>query len=116
MDAYVSLISEGKLPVLKGYLLNEEEQITREVISELMCNYSVHWADLSKRLHLPVDRVISALNYNTDVLQGFADDGIIKFDNESIAMLPDATPFVRNVAASIDKLMLNTDKQYSKSI
>jgi oxygen-independent coproporphyrinogen-3 oxidase len=42
------------------------------------------------------------------------EDGLIDWDEEHIQIRPEATPFVRNVAASLDKLMLNTDKQFSK--
>lgn len=116
IPAYIKLINEGRLPVLKGYTLNKEEQITREVISTLMCNYVINWDEIAYALSLTVDEVKQALNYDRKALVGFADDGIIEFDESYIRMLPGAAPFVRNVAASLDKLMQGSDKRFSKAM
>lgn len=114
LRTYADTIGRGELPVLKGYILNEEEQITREVINALMCNYEIRWYDVSSYLNITTDEIKKALNYNEKKLMEFAQDGLIEFDAGHITMLPEATPFVRNVAASLDKLMLNTDKRFSK--
>jgi oxygen-independent coproporphyrinogen-3 oxidase len=116
LDTYIAQVNEGNLPVAKGYILNKNEQITREVISELMCNYTVKWNRIAERMNIPVESVKDALNYNELALADFAKDGIIEFDEGHITVLPEAAPFVRNVAASLDKLMLNSEKKYSKSI
>lgn len=116
LDTYITMINEGVLPVAKGYILNQEEQITRAVISDLMCNYMVRWSDIANSFNQSVDNIKAALNYDVDVLDDFQKDGLIEFDEEHISIQPQARPFVRNVAASLDKLMLNTDKRYSKSV
>lgn len=116
LNSYVQLVNEGKLPVLRGYTLSDDEQIARNVISTLMCNYSVRWEDIASQMYISTDRVKASLNYNEHKLKEFSDDGIISFDNESITVLPIAAPFVRNVAASLDKLLINSDKKFSKSI
>lgn len=116
LDTYIKQVNAGIFPVAKGYILSGEEQITREAISELMCNYTVRWSDIAARMNVRVQQVKSALNYNESALQEFAGDGIIEYDEDHISILPKAAPFVRNVAASLDKLMLNSEKRYSKSI
>lgn len=114
IDSYIAAIAKGELPVMKGYILSEEQQVTREVINTLMCNYEIRWSDLSSYLNLTPHEIKNALHYDEKQLSTFAEDGIIEFNAEHISMLPGATPFVRNVAASLDKLMLNTDKRFSK--
>lgn len=116
LDTYIEQVNNGDLPIAKGYILSREEQVTREVISELMCNYTVKWNQIAERMNIPVESVKDALNYDETVLAEFAKDGIIEFDEGHITVLPEAAPFVRNVAASLDKLMLNSEKKYSKSI
>jgi len=114
LKSYIEILGNRRLPVFKGYILNEQEQITREVINSLMCNYEINWKTLAGYLNLSVEQVKNAVNYDEKVLSELANDGIIEFDSDYIMMLPGATPFVRNVAASLDKLMLNTDKRFSK--
>ena len=116
LNTYISSGNEGKYPITKGYRLNKEEQITREVIASLMCNYTVSWSDIANRMNMSEKEVRNALNYSKEQLFDFQKDGIIEFSEDYITVLPEAAPFVRNVAASLDKLMVNNEKRYSKSV
>lgn len=116
LNTYMSSVNDGKYPIAKGYILNKEEQITREVIASLMCNYTVSWSDIARRVNISEKEVRNALNYNKEQLCDFQKDGIIEFSEDYITVLPEAAPFVRNVAASLDKLMVNNEKRYSKSV
>lgn len=113
---YIERTNRGELPVLRGYILNEQEQIAREVISNLMCSYNINWGNIATLFGVSVDEVKGAMNYDDRALQVFAADGIIHYDSDHISMPPHAKALVRNVAASLDKLMLNTDKHFSKTI
>ncbi len=116
ISTYIEIVERGELPVLKGYSLNQQERIAREVISTLMCNYVICWEDIAKSLNKSVSDIKGSLNYNENVLRDFVRDGIIEFTENYIRVLPDARPFVRNVAASLDTLMVDSDKRFSKSI
>lgn len=113
---YVEKINRGKIPVKKGYILSTDEQITREVITELMCNEQIDWTQIANRLHLSPQQVKTATGYSDTQLRAFSADGIIYFDENSIVMREKGSPFIRNVAASLDKLLINTDKTFSKPI
>ncbi len=113
---YIERIEAGSLATVKGYRLNREEYITKEVIETLMCNYTIDWEELSERLSLPVDTLIGATAYNEQTLRAFADDGIITLTEKQISITPKGKLFVRNVAASLDKLMMQTDKTFSKPV
>ncbi len=116
LTEYMARIQRSELPVLKGYKLNREEQITREVISELMCNYEIVWEEIANNFSISTSELQQTINYDRNRLTEFEQDGLIELSEEKITMKPEAAPFVRNVAASLDKLMLNTDKQFSKSV
>lgn len=114
LKSYIEIIGNRRLPVSKGYVLSDEQQITREVITSLMCNYRIRWSDIADQFGISVDEVKSAMNYDEARLRELADDGLIQFDSEQITMCAHATPYVRIVAASLDKMLINTDKQFSK--
>lgn len=116
LKTYVKQVNEGIFPIAKGYILNEEEQITREVISHLMCNYTVNWQNLSDELNVSVNKIKSTIGYDEIKMQEFANDGIIEYNDTQLTVLPQAAPFVRNVAASFDKLIGTKENRYSKSI
>ena len=113
---YIEKVEAGILPVAKGYALSREEQITREVIEILMCNYRLDWNEVAEHLSLPVEEVKAATAYNEARLAEFTADGLIEYDNQRIQMTADGRLFVRNVAASLDKLMLGTTKSFSKPV
>ena len=93
-----------------------EEQITREAIEMLMCNYRIDWNELSEQLSVPARSIKQATAYDEACLREFAEDGLVEFDENQIRMTPEGRLFVRNVAASLDKLMLGTNKSFSKPV
>lgn len=113
---YVAVAAQGKIPVKKGYALSPDEQIAREAITDLMCNEQIDWQQLSDRMQLSVSALKSATAYSDARMREFADDGIIRFNDNKIEMCEKGSPFVRNVAASLDKLLIHTDKMFSKPI
>lgn len=116
IEEYMDRIEEGQFTISKGYALNRDEQITREVIESIMCNYKIDWLELSRRLEIPVEEIKAATAYDEHKIQEFTDDGIITANENELKMTEEGALFVRNVAASLDKLMLNSAKSFSKPI
>ncbi len=113
---YISEIDAKKIPVRKGYKLDEKQQLVREAIETLMCNYYIDWREIAAHLSITVDELKSATAYNSGVLAEMQDDGILEFDDNTIRITDGGSPFVRNVAAALDPLMKNTTKSFSKPI
>ena len=106
IDEYIQTVISGHLPVKKGYLLSREEQLSRQVIDSLMCNYAVTLTDEQR----------AVLNYDKQRLAEMQVDGIITIDGSTIRMAHESSPFVRNVAALLDPLMQHTTKSFSKPV
>ena len=106
IPAYIEAVGNGHLPIKKGYALSREEQLVREVIDTLMCNYQVTLTDAQR----------AVVNFDTARLQEMEDDGIITVSGNTIRMVHQSSPFVRNVAALLDPLMQHTSKSFSKPI
>ena len=113
---YIELLAGGQFPVIKGYSLNEEEQITKEVIETLMCNYSLKWDSITKTTNKSIQQIHEATGYSEEKLRAFEADGLICFDDKGITMTDEGRLFVRNIAAAFDKLMLNSNKTFSKPV
>ncbi|GHT08547.1 coproporphyrinogen-III oxidase [Bacteroidia bacterium] len=115
IEDYIKKIETG-FATVKGYRLNEEDQIVREVIETLMCNYSLNWQELSDRLSISEEKIKQATAYNSALFYTFANDGILTFDEKQMQVTPQGTLFVRNIAAALDKRMLHSDKSFSKPV
>lgn len=116
ISEYIDTINNGRLYIQRGYRLTEQEKMVREVIETLMCNYSLRWSDVASRMGVSVDEIRKACQYDETVIGQMATDGLIIFDADQIIMNSDGRPFVRSVAAALDPLMKNTDKQFSRPI
>ena len=116
LSAYIRLVGENRLPVCKGYSLTEQEQITRTVIETLMCNYQIDWDHVAQQCRKSPEEVKAAIGYNEARLREFAADRLIRFTSRKLEMTEAGALFVRNVAASFDKLMLHSEKSFSKPV
>ena len=114
--AYIDRMSHGQFYITRGYILTRREQIVREVIESMMCNYHLVWSEIAERLSLSTTDIKSAVHYDAARLQKMAEDGIINLSADGISMTSEGSPFVRNVVASLDPLMTNTTKRFSKPI
>lgn len=113
---YMAQVEANHLPIFKGYQLSQQEQIARFVIESLMCNYAINWEEATTNLNVSKTNILKALNYDENKLVEFQNDGLIKFNANGIEMTEEGKLFVRNVAASLDPLMINTSKQFSKPV
>lgn len=116
IDEYINLALDGKISTKKGYRLSPQERIAKEVIELLMCNYRINWQNVASSLGISVDQLKEALHYDEKQLQEMASDGLFVLSAEGLQMTAEGHPFVRNVAAALDPLMQNTNKQFSKPI
>ena len=113
---YIDLIGQGHLYTQRGYRLSAQEKLVREVIEALMCNYVLYWNDVADRLGVSVESLQEACLFDKTQFAEMAADGLLSFDADHIEVHTDGRPFVRCVAAALDPLMRNTDKQFSKPI
>ena len=116
ITAYIETINQGGFAVTKGYSLSYEEQLTREAIESLMCNGSLDWEELARQAGISSETYRAATAFNPERMNEFASDGLITWSEHNIQLTPKGAIFVRNVAASLDKLMLHTTKSFSKPV
>jgi len=117
INDYMQQVEEGHLPIAKGYRLNDNERIVREVVTEVMCNRRVRWDDMAERCRVSEDAVRSAVAYEETKLTELQTDGLIHFDNEKVNVTEAGNMFIRNVAATFDPLMGgDNESKFSKPV
>lgn len=113
---YIDSIEKDVLPVSKGYILNENEQIVGRIIEELMCNEKLLWQDLSDSLQIPIAELQAQVNLNAEHLKVFIEDGLLIQTPEKLEITEKGTFFIRNIVASLDKGFQANGNTYSKSV
>lgn len=116
ISEYISDIKEEKLPVERGYVLSDDQIITREVITEIMCNKKISFSRFSEAKNITVNDLNNAIKKDDSTLKGFEEDGLIKFTSDLIEVTEAGTFFIRNIAASLDKEYQEKVQTYSKTV
>ena len=113
---YKKSLHRSELPVEKGRILEDREKITREVITQLMCNKHIDWKVMAGVTGTEASTVKDTVGVNDQILRGFADDGLLEFDDDYISVTEKGSMFIRNIAASLDPAYQPVMNKYSRSV
>lgn len=115
-DAYYEALDNGRLPVMRGVVLNEDDQLRREVITEIMCNMKLEKKRVEEKYNIGFDE------YFADAFQGlreFEKDDLIELDRDELRVTRAGTLFIRNIAMTFDYYLNNKDEakpQFSRTV
>jgi oxygen-independent coproporphyrinogen-3 oxidase len=116
MKLYEKALDEGKLPIFKGIILNQDDIIRQNVIMELMSNFKI---DI-KRFENNFD--IKFFEYFGNVkedLKEFIDDGLVSIDDSSLDVSQTGTMLIRNIAMVFDAYLKKIpveQRRFSKTV
>lgn len=100
--AWQHAIDEGRLPVLRGMRLSEDDQLRADLIQQLMCQGEVATGALERRY------AITFGVYFADALrrlQPMVDDGLVRIDGDRIAATERGRLLLRNIAMCFDRYL-----------
>ncbi|MCF1192013.1 oxygen-independent coproporphyrinogen III oxidase [Mangrovimonas sp. AS39] len=105
LEEYQELIKEGKLPVFRGHMLNEEDLIIRKHILNLMCHQETSWENPNQKF--------KELQSTLAKLSEMEKDELISIEANGLKITEKGRPFVRNVCMAFDLLLQRkqADKQ-----
>ena len=115
VGSYEEALGQGRLPVVRGMKLSDDDRMRRAVILHLMCNLELPWHLTTGAYGRSVqDLVPGAMN----ALAPLAIDGLITLDEEGLKVTELGRWFLRNVAMVFDAyLETDGDKpRYSRTV
>jgi oxygen-independent coproporphyrinogen III oxidase len=114
LDDYYAMLDAGHLPVKRGFELNQDDVLRRQIIMSFMCSEPIDFNAINSTYH------IDFIEYFKDELKQlklYQDAEFIKIDNSSITVTRKGRMFVRAIGMVFDKyLQQATSAQYSKLI
>ena len=108
LNHYQNALGDTQLATSRGLLCNQDDRLRREVIQQLICNFSLEFAVIEQAFN------IDFRGYFADLwpqLQTMAEDGLIKLDNERISVLPVGRLLVRSVCMVFDGYLEQQNSQ-----
>ena len=97
VEDYQKRVEDGKIPVVKGHILDEEDLKIRQHILNLMCRLETSWD-----LQTAFPEIENAI----ENLKEMESDGLIKIAENQIKITEKGRAFTRNVAMTFDLRML----------
>lgn len=97
LDLYYKKLDNNDLPVFRGHILTQEDQIIRKHILDLMCQFKTTWND-----HSPI---LEELKVIQEKLREMENDGLVTIKSHQIEVTTKGKPFVRNICMAFDLRM-----------
>jgi oxygen-independent coproporphyrinogen-3 oxidase len=113
---YVATVEKGKLPVERGYVLTPGEKVTRNIITEIMCNMKLNYQETAELNGLSAAELKNSVSPDERVLWEFEADGLIRHNSEEVEVTETGSLFIRNIAASFDRQFKPATKTYSRTV
>ncbi|MDP6698452.1 MAG: oxygen-independent coproporphyrinogen III oxidase [Candidatus Latescibacteria bacterium] len=103
LSAYYRALDEGKLPVERGYILDRDDRIRRQVVTALMCNGYLHLGEIERcygvRFREYFVRELEAL------ARGPVEDGLLEIEDDALVATPVGKLFIRNICMVFDSYL-----------
>lgn len=113
---YMQTIGKDVLPVEKGMILSSEQQTTREIINELMCNRVIDWNTISTLVNIDAGELRKKYIRDNQVFIDFEADGLIHYTGETIRVTEQGALFMRNIAAALDPTFVPSEQKHSNAV
>ncbi|MHC8292934.1 oxygen-independent coproporphyrinogen III oxidase [Pseudomonas sp. LB3P58] len=108
LNQYQNTLASAQLATSRGLLCNADDRLRRAVIQQLICTFSLEFAEIEHAFNVDFQGYFGEL---WPQLQGMADDGLIELDNERITVLPAGRLLVRSVCMVFDAYLEQHNRQ-----
>ncbi|HFC8521033.1 oxygen-independent coproporphyrinogen III oxidase [Neisseria lactamica] len=115
IDAYYAAIDEGRLPVMRGYQLNQDDILRRNIIQDLMCRFALDYRVYENISGTPFDRYFQD---ELADLEKLADLGLVSLNKQGLTVTPKGRFLIRNIAMVFDYHLRHkeTKAKYSQTV
>ena len=100
LDDYYARLDEGKLPIARGYKLDNDDLLRRLIIGRLMCNFEL---SVSSVEHGWPVRFRDYFREELAQLAEFVDDGLLTIEDDWITVTPKGRLTIRNICMVFDR-------------
>jgi oxygen-independent coproporphyrinogen-3 oxidase len=108
LPEYYAAIDANKLAVFRGIALTDDDVLRRDVITQLICHFYLSIPDIEEKYH------INFIDYFATAWAGLAQfqtDGLLKYNEQTIEVLPVGKLMIRNICMLFDRYLQETTTQ-----
>lgn len=101
LDNYHLALQSGKFPILRGYRLNSDGLLRRDIMYQILCYFSLSFSEIEQKHHI---RFNTYFKKEIEALNEFVQDGIIELGDNAINVTPIGKFFLRHICKVFDNL------------
>jgi len=109
---YGDAVAGGRLAVVRGFALHDEDRLRRHVIERLMCDLEVDLAAACRQFGRTEGHFAAEL----DILSGMAQDGMVDVAGTMVRIPAEARPLMRVVAAVFDAYLSQSGASHARAV
>ena len=114
LPEYHERIADGKIPVFRGVELTDDDLLRRDVITRLICDFSLDFAGVESRHGIQFADYFAA---ELQVLKSMQRDGLLQVDSHAIRVHPGGRLLIRNICMVFDQYLPKaTQQRFSRVI
>lgn len=115
IPGYYEQINMGELSIIRGYELNDDDQLRYRVIMNVMCQFEIIKADIERQFGIKFDEYFA---YELEALKRFVEEGLVVLEDDRIEVTPKGKLLVRAVAMNFDRYLREDERvrRYSRIV
>ena len=110
LEDYHTALEQNKIPILRGYKLTDDDELRREVITQLICHFQIEYHQIEDLFKINFKNYFSK---ELQILNDMQKDKLLIIKDDSIEVLPAGRFLIRNICSVFD---IYLDKDNSKNI
>lgn len=115
LEEYYQMVDAGRLPVLRGVELSDDDLLRRDVITQLICHFQLDMTAIERQHGITFGEYFA--QEMTD-LAAMQQDGLLELDAQRIVVKPAGRLLIRNICMVFDRYLRekSTGQRFSKVI
>ncbi len=110
LDQYYALLDRHKIPVFRGYALNADDRLRKDIIQQLACHFSLDFEAMAHRHGVDFEGYFAS---ELERLRDMESDGLLRLSDSGLQVEPAGRLLIRHVCMVFDAYLNQTPQQAS---
>ena len=112
IDEYMARIESSLLPIKRGVILTDEDDLRRAVIKQLICHFRLTFSDINQAFSIDFK---SHFKDALASLKPYEEDGLVEISNTGIQVTDKGGLLIRNICMAFDEYLTRPQHKVSYS-
>ncbi|MBT3205120.1 MAG: oxygen-independent coproporphyrinogen III oxidase [Gammaproteobacteria bacterium] len=113
IDDYREMVLAGKLPIVRGLVMNNDDLLRKQVINQLICHFDLEITKFEEQWNIDFKEYFKSEMKQLDLM---VEDGLVKVDEKSIKVETRGRLLIRNICMVFDNYLKDNVVKFSKVI